>query len=550
MAFRFKLNTSQQPQYGYNPVSPLAQAFGNFVNAYMSGPSSYEVDKYQNEAALARLKQEEYTRKFGSYDTIADAFATNPDGTPKYDPATQQKIYAAAARGGLTPEYAGGYGRIYTTTAGAPQSAQDQSVYAVAPWSNTKSAFDESQATEIKKANISAGATIQAANIAETGRMARRYDTPFAASPGSGVYFSPGDPRFGGQTSGSVLVPKTLEPHNVPPGNGVFFDPNDPRFAGRQSGTVPVPKPIDPQSPLGKLMADRDKLPAGHPDRAKYDEAIAKAIAAQAPERNQKIEEYVRQGIPPDTAAAIVDGILAYSTNQEGNRAFVTDKRTGTVTEIPIRQAQGPSVPPPAAPPAADVTQSRAADTTGIGPAVANVLSGTVGQVVPSLASPQVTENQRAIGRINETAIALFSKNTRMPIAEQKRILANAPVVSMGTSATELTSRLAGLREETVKQIQNDTEWIKQPMLTQKARAEAVERLRVAKILLDQIDAYSTGQTTAPPRAYQGSRAGSAFGGQVGQQPEIPTIAGPGDYAKLPPGTQYRAPDGSIRVKR
>lgn len=519
MAFRFKLN-SQQPQYGYNPVSPLAQAFGNFVNAYMSGPSSYEVDKMVAERDLARLKQEEYTRKFGGYDAISGAFAPGPDGAPpKFDPSRQAQIYADAARAGLDPDKAGGWGRIFTTTTGAPQSAQDQSVYAVAPWSNTKGAFDESQATEIKKANISAGATIQAANIAEAGRMARRYDTPFAASPGSGVFFSPGDTRFAGVAPGDVPVPKVLEPHNVPQGTAVFPMPGDPRFAGVPSGSVPVPKPIDPQSPVGKLMADRDRLPPGHPDRARYDDAIAKSVAAHASERSQKIEALTRQGFSQDDAAAIVDGVKEIKVDQSSGRVLLVDKRDPmNVQEVPVKPAQvGPRVQvPPAPPPGA--SRPRLADTTGVLPSIADTISGTVGQVIPSAASPQITRNRQDLGIISELAVDALLKNSRAPVAEQDRIRKLLPTAGVFTSATEASAKMEELRALTVRRIEADTALLNAPVpYSREARQEAEERLRKSDLLLREIDRFSSGGTPAAPPT-----GGPTPQGPTGQQGAAP----------------------------
>lgn len=93
------------------------------------------------------------------------------------------------------------------------------------------------------EAGIHAGATIQAANIAESGRMARRYDAPHNVAPGDAVAFTPGDTRGFGVPSGGIPAPKPLPPHNVPQGDAVFLAPGDPRFAGTPNGSVPAPKP-------------------------------------------------------------------------------------------------------------------------------------------------------------------------------------------------------------------------------------------------------------------------------------------------------------------
>lgn len=554
MAFRFKLNTSQQPQYGYNPVSPLAQAFGNFVNAYMSGPSSYEVDKYQNEAALARLKQEEYTRKFGGYDAISSAFAPGPDGAPAaYDPATQRKIYSEAARAGIDPDKAGGWGRIFTTTMGAPQSAQDQSVYAVAPWSNTKSAFDESQATEVKKANISAGATIQAANIHEAGAM-NRTTVPVMGPDGKLRLVTAVQARSGEFVPVLDDSKMSVSPIEGQPGR-FHYQPNQPGLL------APVPSSekdryvttIDPNSPTGFGYAPvRPGLPAPSPagatktgvnyidpngrrgisyDGGRTDETgkplppgsrIASPATAEGT-REQKIAELEKQGIPREEAAAVVDGIKDIKIDQSSGRVYLIDKRDPTnVQELPVKPAQvDPRVQvPPGAPPGA--SQSRMADTTGVLPSIADTISGTVGQVIPSAASPQVTRNRQDLGIIGELAVDALLKNSRAPVAEQERIRKLIPTAGIFTSATEASTKLAELRDLTVRRIEADQALLNAPVpYSREARREAEERLRKSDLLLREIDRFTSGGMPAAPPT-----GGPSPQGPVGQQGAAP-----------PPGT-------------
>lgn len=540
MAFRFKLNTSQQPQYGYNPVSPLAQAFGNFVNAYMSGPSSYEVDKYQNEAALARLKQEEYTRKFGGYDAISSAFAPGPDGAPAaYDPATQRKIYSEAARAGIDPDKAGGWGRIFTTTTGAPQSAQDQSVYAVAPWSNTKSAFDESQATEVKKANISAGATIQAANIHEAGAM-NRTTVPVMGPDGKLRLVTAVQARSGEFVPVLDDGKMSVSPVEGQPGR-FQYQPNTPGLPAPVPSSekdrfvltpgpdgTPMYTPVKPGLPAyEKPTADRFVKTPGPGGKPIYQPVVPGMPAYETPPaegtREAKIAELEKQGIPRDKAAGVVDGIIDIKVDQSSGRVLLVDKRDPTnVQELPVKPAQvGPRVQvPPGAPPGA--SQPRMADTTGVLPSIADTISGTVGQVIPSAASPQVTRNRQDLGIIGELAVDALLKNSRAPVAEQERIRKLIPTAGIFTSATEASTKLAELRDLTVRRIEADQALLNASVpYSREARREAEERLRKSDLLLREIDRFTSGGTPAAPPT-----GGPSPQGPVGQQGAAP-----------PPGT-------------
>lgn len=57
-----------------------------------------------------------------------------------------------------------------------------------------------------------------------------------------------------------------------------------------------APKPMEPSS-LGKLVAERDKFPDGHPLRAVYDQAIAKATTHQ-PAAQQTVSNFVMPATP------------------------------------------------------------------------------------------------------------------------------------------------------------------------------------------------------------------------------------------------------------
>ena len=57
-----------------------------------------------------------------------------------------------------------------------------------------------------------------------------------------------------------------------------------------------APKPMEPSS-LGKLVAERDKFPDGHPLRAVYDQAIAKATTHQ-PAAQQTVSNFVMPSTP------------------------------------------------------------------------------------------------------------------------------------------------------------------------------------------------------------------------------------------------------------
>lgn len=208
---------------------------------------------------------------------------------------------------------------------------------------NSKAASDSS-------AGIHAGATIAAANIAEGGRMARRWDAPHNTSEGAAVNYNPADPRFkDGPPSGSVLAPKPLpadhlvkaadpnDPTNV---SGVFLSTKNAEGArvapGRASADkfvestdadgVTTYQPVSPGLP-GKaphVTADKTVVvegPDGKPVYMQASEAIkSKAAAATA-----------RQPATVDTKEAEANAI-AYNALQSIGATMVDG---GTVTMHP-----------------------------------------------------------------------------------------------------------------------------------------------------------------------------------------------------------------------
>ena len=83
---------------------------------------------------------------------------------------------------------------------------------------------------------------------------------------------------------------------------------------------TPPERQVQPTSPVGKLIADRDRLPIGHPDRRLYDEAIKKAGEFAPPQ--------------PTFMPYIVNG-------PDGPEVRVFGSRTGTLSDEPI------ATPPP-----------------------------------------------------------------------------------------------------------------------------------------------------------------------------------------------------------
>lgn len=512
MAIRFKLQGQ-----GGSPftVSPLGQAFGNIVNAWMSGPNQYEIDRLNAAGDLDRLKGQEYSRRFSAQDKIADVFKPGPDGTLQFDPAKQAAIIAEAARGGFKPDEAGGYSRIFAVTGNAPQPVQDRSVYAVAPYSSTKGAFDESQATEIKKAGISAGATIQAANIAQAGAMDRT-TVPVIGPDGKVRLVTAVVARSDGYTPVLDDGKMSVSPVEGQPGK-FQYQPNQPG----------LPAPI-PSSEKDRFVLSLNPNTGRNEYQPVTPGLAGPTTAGEAGGvRMQKISDAMKQfGLSQADATALVDGHKTIQTDPTGGRTYLIDKVGGTVQEVPIKPAPlGPRAAIPPAPATPGQVQPRLAETTGVLPSIAEAVSGTLGQIAPkTFGSPQVTSNRQDLGIINELAIETLLKNSRASVAEQNRIREILPSISVGTSAAQAATRLGELRDLTVRRIEADRDFLAAPMVSREARSQAEERMRKADMLLREIDRFMTGgQPQAPAPASAGSvtpqSTGPMQGGDAGSPP-------------------------------
>lgn len=361
MALRYR-----QQGYPGSQIAPITYALANLGNAFLSGPSQFEVDKLGMETDKLKVERDKLRREFDATGRLGDVV-----GGQSYTPEQAAALRREAILAGRTGADMGNIGRVFTfQTSGADQPTRDRAFMAAGGSAdNTETGHAQTLANRIQQANIGAGATITAANIAERGRMARRFDSPVMVNPGDAPFFIPEDPRFAGRTPGTVVTPKPMPPLTVNPGDGVFFDPSDPRAGSAAPGSVPVPKPLPPvlvtpgsaafpdpsdprmkgvapgtvvapktfrdqnPSPIGRLIAERDALPPGDPRRAVYDEAIAKEAgtpeASAMRTRNAKVQDLVRTGVPADRAQALVDGLI--EVKAEGGQWVEIDKRSGTV---------------------------------------------------------------------------------------------------------------------------------------------------------------------------------------------------------------------------
>jgi hypothetical protein len=252
-----------------------------------------------------------------------------------------------------------------------------------------------------------------------------------------------------------------------------------------------APKPEEP-SAIGKLVAERDKFPEGHPLRRVYDDAIAKATT-HAPAAQQTV--YTGTMIPAEVG---------------GKPSFVMPSRDGSVRVLEGLEPPGSAAKREAA--ATEATTAR----------------DFVGLIDMALEHPG-RETSTGLSGVLDPRNYLPGSNARSYKAIHKQLEGKAFLnayqsLKGGGPITDIEGRKSTEASIRLDTAQSDEEY------------EAA--LREARQLIAERYKKSTGKELP-----------AAPGGQSHGKSKVPTISSDADYNALPSGAEFIAPDGSRRRK-
>lgn len=374
MAFRYKQQGFQGAQ-----MAPITYALANLGNAFLSGPSQFEVDKMGMETDKLKVERDKLRREFDATGRLGDVV-----GGQTYTPEQAAALRREAILAGRTGADMGNIGRVFTfQAAGADQPTRDRAFMAAGGAAdNTETGFDRTLKNRLDQAGISAGATIQAAHIAQAGQDRRTL----------GNYYIDGKPvvaptaEAGKNRYTPVLPGSYYEKGEITQPGGaverVFVLPGQPPAPGQ-----PVARPIiDAQSPAGKVERDY-RTGVIPPDRV--DAARAAVDNPQGLRtRDAKVQDLVRTGVQADRAQALVDGWI--EVKAEGGQWVEVDKRRGTIKPLrPDDPAVVAQVNGPGPAPSSDRTQRALSLVAGPVPSVARGVSDSPLGVVYNTVSGQ-----------------------------------------------------------------------------------------------------------------------------------------------------------------
>jgi hypothetical protein len=159
------------------------------------------------------------------------------------------------------------------------------------------------------------------------------------------------------------------------------------------------------------------------------------AIASNKPsDRQKKIAEIAQsQNISLEQAADLVNGVLVLRPHPVTGMPTIYSALTGVAVD---RGAPAPDAPPPAGAATPDASTPAGAypqeatawelastpRTTGVGPAVAQVLQKTLGQIGLNPVTPEFTERRQKLLNMQNEVIRGIINNPRFPVSEQDRI--------------------------------------------------------------------------------------------------------------------------------